>query len=36
MKAYQTGIITKQEFVNEIKKHQDMDNFVQGTWFKEV
>jgi hypothetical protein len=35
MKAYQTGIITKQEFVNEIRKHQEADNFIQGKWFKD-
>jgi hypothetical protein len=29
MKAYQTGIITKQEFVNEIRKHQEADNFIK-------
>ena len=33
MKAYSQGI-TKEEFVNEMKKHQMQDNFVRGTYGK--
>lgn len=34
MKAYQSGIITKDEFIKELKIHHDQDNFIQGEWFE--
>jgi hypothetical protein len=34
MKAYQ-GIITKEEFVHELKAHQKADDFIRGAYWKE-
>jgi ribosomal protein L12E/L44/L45/RPP1/RPP2 len=34
MNAYE-GIITKKEFVKELKTHQKADNFIRGTFFNE-
>jgi hypothetical protein len=33
MKAFETGVITKKEFVRELKKHQRADNFLRGTYW---
>jgi hypothetical protein len=32
LKAYR-GTITKKDFVNELKKHQEMDNFIRGNYW---
>ena len=31
MRAYECGI-TKEEFVQEIRKQQELDNFIKGTY----
>lgn len=34
MKAFETGVITKEEFLKEIYWHRDRDNFIKGTYFE--
>lgn len=34
MKAFVDSIVTKEELVMELKKHQEADNFIRGAYFK--